>query len=275
MAFMRIKKKIYPRPHDQVLKFKLIPAGTDDTTCIPIIMNDEGKGDPSAYNAHVEHTSFAEANEPNCYPESRINKIFAKFMFSLNKASWVTDNEEMLRFCVIPIYIAFKESYIAIDEKSSDEIQDILNLQTEATDRQGFPLFNGVKISGDVLEVGANVPGLTTNTNLEAVDFDTEKLYDALQYYTNKGKLSSVIGKIKWMQVGRRKATSMRFNIRLSPTVKRMNSYTLCAVIIHVPDSHKPQQYSTGTSFTTATVLNVSYHCRFNEWNENFDMTKV
>ena len=60
--------------------------------------------------------------------------------------------------------MSFLEDYIAIDELSSLETQDVLEMQSEATDRQGYPLYNAVdmvaKYTGSST-LATNVPGLT------------------------------------------------------------------------------------------------------------------
>ncbi len=160
-----MKTAWYPRPHNMRHSWAYsLESGVDNFgTIYPISMYDEGLGNPSAYEANPENAAFVVSAGPNCYPESRIENIIAQFNISLAKGA-ITENVPAVRIGYMPIFMSFKEPYIAIDELSSAEVQDILELQTESTDRQGFPLYNNVDMrtkytSSAVLD--AAVPGLT------------------------------------------------------------------------------------------------------------------
>ncbi len=169
MVFRQVrfqKSKWYPRPHQDRNSYAhgLETAVANRATITPIIMYDEAQGTPSTYNANPEHASFAAFNGENCFPDSRVDNIFCEYRFSLTKAALETDKVTAIRIAFMKIHMAFKESYIAIDELTSLEVQDILMMQTEATDNQGFPLYNTVKMvekfSGSAT-LPAATPGLT------------------------------------------------------------------------------------------------------------------
>ncbi len=161
-----VKTKIYPRPHD----FKnswghgLESAVVNQATIYPIVMNDEGLGTPSAYESNPKNAAFVQAAEPNCFPESRVDLVLAKLTLSLTKSAIETDKVHALKIAFMPIFLSF-DDYTAIDELSALEIQDILEMQTESTDNQGFPLYNAVdmKVGYAAAQqvMPTNVPGLT------------------------------------------------------------------------------------------------------------------
>ncbi len=159
------KTKNYPRPHafTAVWGYGLESAAANRATIWPVTMYDEAMGDPKLLQAHPEHASFVVAQEPNCYPESLIDSIITSFTVSLTKAALETDKIHALRFATMPIFTTF-DDLTAIDELTSTEIQDVLEMQSESTDRQAFPLFNtvdmAVPITGSA-NLAANVPGLT------------------------------------------------------------------------------------------------------------------
>ncbi len=163
---MLMKTKWYARPHNMTINWGhgLETGAANEATIIPITMYDEGLGSPTAYEANPEHASFVEAGEPNCFPESRINLIQAQLTVMMSKAALETDKLHNLTFGYMPIFTTFDDQ-IANDEVSGLNIGEILELQTESTDRQAFPLFNavdmlaGVKAAVDTL--ATNVPGLT------------------------------------------------------------------------------------------------------------------
>ncbi len=271
-----IKKTIYPRPHNRLLQFQLSSVVADNyATIIPLIANDEGLGDPDLYKAHPEHASFTEVDDANCYPDSYINRLNVHIYLSLSKLCWNTDKIEELRCFVMPIYMSFLEDYTANDEKSTLDVSEILKLQKESTDRQGYPLFNGTKLIGDILETGSLQAGLTTNTLLEGVDFSMGIFRDALQYYTNMGKLKNSVGYGKWYTVKRRGTKHISMNIKLNSKVKRMNPYTFCGVLIYTPQTGSGYTLHISADDSAIQHLNVNVITRFLEWNENFDMTKT
>ncbi len=166
IASRMVKTKIYPRPHNITNSWGhgLESAVVNQATIYPIIINDEGLGTPSAYEANPKNASFVEAAEPNCFPESRVDLVIAKLTLALTKPAVETDKVVALKIAFMPIFTSF-DDYTAIDELSTLEIQDVLELQTESTDNQGFPLYNNVDmkigLSAASLVLATNVPGLT------------------------------------------------------------------------------------------------------------------
>lgn len=270
------KQTWYPRPHIEYTDFQLGSeiAGTTAYTIVPIAMYDEGLGSPSSYNANRQHASFAEAAEPNCYPNSTINHMMVEVEFTLTKGALHTDNIDALKVCYNPIFMAFKEDYTAIDEVTSIEVQDVLEMQTEATDRQGYPLWNGgdmtQKYTNSSLQA-TNVPGLTASQALEGVTFDEDTYYDALHFLSIEGKLKSVQGGLKWLTLTRRSPTR-KIRIHIRPKVKAMNPYTFFGVMLGCPQGDTRWQIPPAADTTAIGHVHVSVKKRFNEWNQSFNM---
>ncbi len=142
-----MKTKWYPRPHDMRHSWYhgLESAVVNQFTIYPLVMYDEGLGAPSAYEAHPENSAFVQSNAANCFPESTIDFVVSEVRFAMAKGLYGTDNVNAVRGCFMPIMCSF-EDYEAVDELSSKTVKDVLELQTEATDNQGFPLYNTVKM---------------------------------------------------------------------------------------------------------------------------------
>ncbi len=161
-----MKTRWYPRVHNlRHSWFHGLETGVvNQYTILPIAMTDEGLGTPSGEETNPENAAFLEVTMPNCFVDSRIDNIFAEFNISMTKPALETDKLHIINFATMPIGMAFKEDYIAIDELTSLETQDVVEMQTEATDRQGFPLYNTVKMverTAGSATLHANVPGLT------------------------------------------------------------------------------------------------------------------
>lgn len=269
-----IKTKAFPNVHVLENNFLLSAKSSvgKSSTIYPVVMQDEGLGDPNSKYTNPESASFAESNEANCYPDSRVNYARLNLELGLNKATWNTDNIEVVKVMVCPIKMSFLENYTAINDATSEEVEDLLEMSHETTDRQGYPTFNGTKLSGDNLSLGTNAPGLTTNTNIEAVTFDINKLYDGLQFYQNGKKLKGSIGKVRWLNVSRKR--NIRLSFRLKSKNKAMNPYSFFGVLLHVPAAGSHNQMFSDSNVTAVNHINVKATSRYNEWNENFNFMR-
>ncbi len=274
-----MKTKWFPQPHahTNTCGFGLETAAANSATILPITIHDEGLGTPSDIETNPENANFAVNTSPNCHADSRVDTILTEINLSLTKGALETDKIHALKFAYMPIYTAFIDDYTAIDELTSAEIQDYLMLQTESTDRQGFPLWNGVKMLVPIANqqlLHANVPGLTTTQGIEGVTFNQHNYYNMLHYYTNKGKLKSVQGGLKWGTLTQRFPTA-RIRIRQRPDTKAQNPYTFFGVLVFVPSSDDLHQIPIASETTNITHVKMFSYSRFNEWNADFNFKKI
>lgn len=272
-----VKKKIYPRPHESITSWTMgMEIANEKATGHPILRYDEGLGAASAYEANPENAAFTEVDGSACFPESRIDFILARLSVSLTKGCLETDKIHTVRFGILPISLAF-EDYTAVDELSSIEIQDILELVTESTDRQGMFLYTGTDMGEQFTDsalMNTNEPGLTVDTTLEGIAFSLDDYYDALHYQTTSQKLKSVQGGLKWFTLSRQR-NHMDIKIRLRSKVKFMNPHAFQGLIVVLPQVGTHEQYAVAGDTTVIPHLNCTLHTRFNEWNQEFDMRKV
>ncbi len=276
-----MKQKWWPQPHDidGSCTFE-VDNGSIDTTIVPLAFYDEGLGAPSAIETNPENAAFAIINDQaNCFVGSRINMINAKFTIALT-SKFFDDNLPAISIATMPIFLAFINDYTAIDELTSLEIQDILEFQTESTDRQGGPLYvaaaDMVEKATGLGNLGANTPFLDTDVGIEGVAFSEENYYDMLAHTTLSEKLKSVQGGLKWeVLTANRPVIKKRFFIR--PRTKAMNPFTYFGVMLHVPEQGDVNQIGVLTrDYTAATqYVDVDWHIRYNEWNPEFNMAKV
>ncbi len=277
--FRMEKVKEYPRPHNANHSWfhGIESVVVDRAVNYPIMFQDEGKGAPSGYNSHPEHASFVATDEPNVYPDSRVDIILAELRFSLTKAFFATDSLVALRVAYMPYFLAFLDDYIAVDELSTNTVKGVLKLQTETTDRQGWPDFNLVKTTpryaGSNL-MPASVPDLTTNQQLECIAFNPETYYDMLHYMTNSGKLKACQGGLKWLTLTKRKPIA-RILIKLRGKVKRANPYMTFGCMTYVPEADTEYQIHVASETTNVSHVSVSWNTRFNEWNHGFDHDRI
>ncbi len=278
---VRVQKKLmkttwYPQPHriEGGCAFELDDA-TLDSTIVPFCFYDEGLGAPTSKETNPRNSAFQIiSQEANCFVGSRINNILAEFRFSIS--SMVLDqNIPSIRFATMPVYFAFIEDYTAIDELTSLEIQDILHMQTETTDRQGGPLYVAtkdlpVKFSTDA-DMGVNTPFLDTDIGLEAVAFNSETYYNGLHFLTIGPKLATVSGGLRWHTLSANRPNIVeRYN--LAPKVKRMNEFTYGGLLLHFPTAiTHDQNFSSAEIAGAQNLVYVDWKIRYNEWNEDFN----
>ncbi len=272
--FRMIKLKTYPRPHDKQLSFGLdCETSLKFGTQIPIAHYDEGLGAPDTYNSNPLHGSFAVSDASNCFVGSRIDNMFVELRLSLTKGAIETDKVVALKIGFMPIALAFLDNYTASDESTSAEIQDALYLQTETTDRQGYPIFSGTKLtekfSGSAT-YNATQPGLTSTQVIESVSNGFGVFYDMLQYMNVGGKLKTVQGGLKWLTLTQNRPT-VRILIKLRSGAKRMNPYTYFGVHIIAPQVGTHLQIPAAGETTPIDHVWCDVTMRYLEWHQNFD----
>ncbi len=272
------KMETYANPHVLLhsMFFELDNAAID-TTIYPLMNYDEGRGAPSALETNPQNASFVVDTSPNCFINSRVDKITSSLKFSLTSKA-IDDNIPAIQVSFMLIKMAFKEGYIAIDELTSEEVQDVLELQTESTDRQGFPLYNGTKIvekfSGSAT-LHANVDGLTTTQVIEGVTFSESTFYNALHYKTTSGMLKSSTRGLKWLTLTPNRPVA-KVTLHIDSKVKRMNEYTFYGLLINVPIASSQYQIPVTADITAATnYVSVDVNCRYNEWNLEFNPSMI
>lgn len=273
------KVKFFPRPHEMhnVWGHGLETGVINRATIYPLVIQDEGLGDPASYESNPEHTSFASYTGPNCYPESRVNNVITELNFSLTKDALVTDNLNQIKCAFMPIFTSFETDLTASDELSGHNIKSLLELTSESTDRQAYGNNNTVKMIEPYTNstlLGDDVPDLTTNQKMEGVPFTPGDYYDALQYFTNAGKLKAVQGGLKWFTLTKNKPFK-KVKIRLRSKTKRMNPYTFAGVLCYVPEVGNANQYHVAADTTNVTHVRVEARVRFNEWNDQFSTSKI
>lgn len=264
-----IKIQNFPQKHKLGYNFTLsAKTANKQGTLVPIIRQDEALGDPSAKYTNPKNPNFLQTSLANCYPESRINSCRANLEIKLRPVVYATDNVNVLKVGVFGIVTSFLENLTPVDEVSQDSVEAICQLTHETTDKQVYPIYNGTDLAGDLTSVGDTL-GLTTDDKLEGVDFDLDQIYDAWQYYSNKGVFKKSFSKIKWVYVSRDRI--VRMSIRLKSKAKRMNEYTSFHVGVIVPAADTIQQPVFSTDLSASDHIDVTLTSRYNEWNDFFN----
>ncbi len=222
---------------------------------------------------------------PNCYPDSEIRNLHVVVdIFATADASAILPS---LLFEYALISCAFPEDLDAKDEKSGLTVKAILELQSETTDRQCYPLYTGDNLlSGSTLH--AEVPGLTAGQTIEAVNWETDVVLDQMRYGRVKGLLKKLLPigiRRKRVQFKDKVGGHARISFNFVPSnSKFINPYTFLGLMIKVPQvsavnsaiQRDQDQMALITETTVDTdVLWFVWSVRFNERNPDFHMGKV
>lgn len=276
----RSKVTMYALPHTSSLTYghEIESTVTKHTTSVPLLYYSEAIGSPTSVKTNPEHASFAEESSPAVYPESYIGKWFCEVEFALTKAALETDKLHAVRMGYMVQKLAFETDYTAKDEISGLEIEDILELQHETTNRTGLPLYTGtdmpVPFTGST-DLHADVTGLTTDQKLESVNFSRDNYYDILQYGKTSKKLQACQKGLKFFVLTRNNPRR-KLKIFLDPKVRKVQPYTSFCLLTHAPLVDTAMQIPLSGDTTIDTIaVTVSIRQRFNEWNDSFSAERV
>ncbi len=274
-----MKTQWYPRPHSSQVAWShgVDSALVNQATILPIVMYDEAQGAPDAYEANPRNAAFVTSGSATCFPNSTINNVIVELTYNLTKGAIETDKVVAIKCYYMPIFTAFRESLQAIDELSQLETQDVLELTSETTDRQCYPLWNTVDMKepfANAHDLPADIPGLTGGASMEAVVFDPDSYHNMGHYMTNAGKLKSMNGGLSSFTLTQnRPFRKLRFRMRSK--TKRMNEYAFFGIMSYVPTVDSHYQFGNAGDTTDINHINVNAIYRYNEWNQAFDFEMV
>lgn len=291
----------YPLPHNFQMSFGLsMEDETRNTVIIPLIRNSELMVGIENVEVNPRHANFAEETGASCFTGSIVPRLTVQI------AAWIpqliafggtpgTDTATAVRFKIFPIYMAFEDMYDADNEKDLVDVQSVLELEHEVTDKTGQPLLSGVDVfsngasgAGSIplntvgyTEVGATHWGATTDAKVESVAFDELLYWDMIHFGTMSSMLKKATGNIRNVNVQRGRPYYFHSSNYSSPIVKRINPYTFCGIMIHVPQASvaagvdETGQAAQQGELTPIEHIHFSARVRYDEWNPNFDQTVV
>ncbi len=275
----------HPLPHNFNYRFSLNAENVNvASTMVTLLRTSEVATGVSEIEVNPKNGAFAEDNGPLIHQDSIVPRMSISFTAALSKGAIETDAVRSLKLMWMPIYISFLNSLEAEDSKTAVQIEDILELTHNTDNKDVHPTFNGNNLIGfggnqAVSTVAATEVfgdyGLSVNTVLEALTFDRELFFDALQYYTNSSMLKKVTGRMKTIILKRDYPYRYYSNRFTYPSVKRGNPYTFCGILFHLPQVGTADQIPLAGDTTDIPHVNVAMHVRYNEWNPEFDQSAL
>ncbi len=270
----------HPLPHNFGYLFQLNAEDeTKNSTIATIFRTTELAIAADTIEVNPAHPDFAEESGCIIHNGSIIPKVDFIFKMKLSKLAIETDKLQNLTVHWMPIYTAFLPSLDAQDSKTAVQIEDILELQHDATNKDTYPLFTGTKLLTAINQPLSTIPlteafadiGLAVSAVSESVAFDHLLWKDAVQYYTNRQMLRKVGGRMRTVRLSREKEFHFHSSNFTNPIVKRGNEYTFCGVLVHLPQMGSTEQLGSAADTTNIGHVDVAMSIRFDEWNPFFE----
>ncbi len=272
----------YPLPHNFSSSFGLgATSATKGATSVPILRNSKNSAGVEGVTVNPRNAAFIEETGATCFEGSIVPRINFTMSCFIPEAAIATGVRH-INFKFMPIYFSFLESLTAQDHLSNVSVEDVLEVVNSGSEDSVTPIYDTKLFSPGNMPLNTvtetEVFGdwdLTTDVTYEGIAFNEELMFDALQFHTSKGMLRKAMGRIRTAQVRQDRPFHFSSNNFTQPSVKRINPFTYCGMIIWVPQADTPGQSLLDSEITDIEHLHFNYRCRFNEWNPNFDQTAI
>ncbi len=274
----------FPLPHNMEFGFSLHAENeSKNSVHLPIIRTTDAQNATEGVIANPNHASFLEDPGPVICKNSIVPRISLSFRMMMSKGSIETDALRKIVMNYMPIYTAFVEPLNAIDEESGEDVEALIELQHDVTNRDVYPVVTGTDCTNGQNQPASIVTdtevfgdyGLTTNLVHEYTSFNKGNWLDALHYGTNAGMLRKVCGRMRTVTLFRDRNFHYYSNRLTMPTVKRGNPYTYCGMLFHLPQASNGDQAFLAGDTTDIGHVDVLGHIRYDEWNDEFDQTET
>ncbi len=288
MAFERpprgYNQRDRPLPHNfgQTLRLSFDVTNLDLETMQVYYLSTNQSNSPSTIEVNPRNSAFAEDAGSVVLPESMVQMARITTTFSITEAGF----DDNLRFVTIyhqNIHGSFGDTWTPSDAKTTKTIAQLCGVVSTDAQEDVRPAFTGDDLDGadpyplsDVTATDTVARmDLTTDVAAEAVLWDIDQTADAFRWFTNGGKLKTVLGPIRAVRLNQARNPSITiFENKFVPkNVRFMNPNTFFAKRFKMPNKDDFRQ-STPTDFTgTASKAQVEIKSTvfFNEWNRDFE----
>ena len=282
MSYRRIPRGYnqmqYPQPHNFSYQFKLnLEDETKNSAICTLLRTSEVATGVSAIEVNPRNAAFAEDAGPLIHMGSIVPRL------NITMLAKATDAVTSCILNYMPIYTAFLNNLEAADDKTDTQIEDVLMLQHDTTNKDVYPLHANVNLEGAFSQPLSSIAateafgdyGLTTDATMESVAFNKENFFDNLQYKTNSSMLKKVTGPMRSIVLGDERPYKFFSRNYTNPIVKRGNPYTFCGILFHLPQVGQFDQVGFAGDTTNIAHVDIKLSCRFDEWNPEFDQSAL
>lgn len=237
---------------------------------------------------HVNHrhADFAKDTGPLVQDESIINRIRIRTTIMATEQMLSIDRLPAMAYYWYNIHGAFEDSWTPADKLTTTTIAQLLHVTSDTTNEDVVPETSGANL-GAVDHPVSTVTGtevfgtydLSTTLTPENTTDDAnilQELYDAKSYYTNGGKLNSLMGHINRKILTPNRTIFTMYEDRFVPRQCRHgNPHMYFGRQYLVPAIGDIAQVLPSSTLTSETQhLGGIVTVNFNEWNRDFDQSR-
>ncbi len=282
-------KRDKPLPHDFVYRVPLIASSQfGNKFMATFIRTSTDTGDPKTIEVNPRNTSFAVDKGPCICFDSIVQFMTISTDIILTESFVYTEKLSALAIYHYNIHGSFEDSWTPADEKTTTTIAQLLHITSDTTKEDVVPETAGADLGtfqnhplstvtmaeafGDY-DLGTNLIPENTTDDQASID----ELRDALQYYTNGGKLKTLMGKINRTILTNNRLSTHTFEKRFTPRSARFgNPHTFFGRQYIVPPFNDVDNiFPVDATLSGASVCGVNIRVRYNEWNPDFDQARM
>lgn len=258
----------YPLRHKFQGYFELSAEDeTKNTFILPILMPDQGKGDPTQLIANPMNDAFSPTvhDTPTTYTNSVVNN----YRFELKVTVPVAGQETGIYGFLYNagIVCCSMDDLEADDESGSYTIASTMKLKRETTNEDTVhPDWSGTQLTASTMST--TIPGLTAGAP-ESVAFN-DATFDAVMNTSLRGKLKATVPDGLSDYIAKREVPFIapRRWYKTPAKVKRQQKGSFLGMMFHVPQGNKQLYIADET--TGIDHIRFTYEVAFNEYNDDF-----
>ncbi len=278
------KAELYPLRHKFFYSFGLsgVTANQNSTICSIVRGSaDTAMNNPNTIEVNPHNTNFLQETGALCHQMSILEKIRISMSFTLTEDA-LADGVKSLTVKYMPIFCSFPEKLASTDEETGVTAASVLELLGDATNDDVTPLWVNAPapVSAGASEVSHPMStvndtevfgdlNLTTDTAMETVAWDNATFFNALQFFTNKGAIKSMVGQQRSVYLTDTRPTKRIFINKFVPgAVRRIVSHSYFGMLFHCPlDSEIDQVFHSGALTTSKPHVGIKMQTNYHEWN--------
>ncbi len=272
----------YPFHHHFVYQHSYdITAETKNDTMLTLLRSSDVASKAKTVNVNPQNTSFVKETGPLICQGSIVDKMKIHQIHTLTELLTETDKIHTLMLHQAIIGGCFAEDWDPLDDASSLEVEDIVRLTYDTTNRDVTPKFSGTDLVAGihpmVTELDAEVFGdlnLTTDTKMEAINFDPDVYFNSKRYGSTGSAVNKVMPSLRSLYLNDKKSASITSSFtKFVPERCRYGRRGLFfGMLEHVPIfSNSRQICDPYTSPTAGSHIISTTVVDFMEWNTQFE----
>ncbi len=255
---------------------------TKNDTIMTIVRTSDDVDTPETTKVNPQNATFdAKDVGPLIHQGSIVDKVKIHTIHTLTELCTETDKIHSLMLHQGMIMGCFADDWDPLSDENSLEVEDIVRVTYDLTNRDVTPKFSGTDLVNGVQPVSnvtqAEVFGsynLTTDLKEEAVNFDPDVYFDSKRHYSNGGAVNKVMPRLNSIYLNDKKSTSMSssFTKFLPERCRYGRRGLFVGMLEHLPIyTNERQICDSWVAPTAGAHLNTKVIVDFIEWNQLFN----